>query len=152
MFDKEDYELSLKRIEEADKDKPYQRALRIYYDQINRIREKYSVLNNLGLLDSEKANELIALCIENIELEAKIKKKREYYEMYSFDQSTAYKYLSMIYDKQQKYDNVATVCIAAIRAGYVNDGTKGGMRGRLARAVKKGNLQITDEMAKSLDL
>lgn len=151
-FVKEEYELSLKRIEESYKDKSYQNALSKYCKQLERIRESYSVLNNLNLLIGEKANELISLCIQNIELEAKIRTKREYYERCSFDYSEAYKYLCLIYDKQQKYENVATVCITAIRAGYVKDGTKGGMRGRLARTVKRGNLPITDEIAEALNI
>ena len=74
-FNKEEYNLSLKRIEESYKDASYQKSLNKYYKQLERIKESYSVLNNLGMLAGTKANELISLCIQNIELEAKIRKK-----------------------------------------------------------------------------
>lgn len=151
-FNKEEYNLSLKRIEESYKDASYQKSLNKYYKQLEKIKESYSVLNNLGMLAGTKANELISLCIQNIELEAKIRKKREYYERCTFDFSDSYKYLCMIYEKQQQFDLVADVCTSAIRAGYIKDGTKGGMRGRLARAVKRGNLPITDEIVKALNI
>lgn len=45
--------------------------------------------------------------------------------------------LAIIHEKRNEFDKAAKVCEKAIQLGFVDDGTKGGMQGRLARLQKK---------------
>ena len=58
---------------------------------------------------------------------------------------------AMICEKRGEFDRAAAVCVAAIRAGFDEDGTKGKMQGRLRRVLKKGRLQPTPEMQRMMD-
>lgn len=146
------YKEDLRRIEESYKDSSYQRKLKKYFELIEQANEKYSVLNSLGILSGEKASDLIELCRSCIKVEADIKAKREYYENCTFPVSPPYKLLAMIYEKRCEYDNVISTCVEAIRAGYATDGTKGGMRGRIARAIKKGTIELTEDLRAVLEI
>lgn len=148
----DDYNFKLMRIEESIKDKAYQRDLKKYYSLIEKANEKYSILNSLNMFDSNQSAALIDLCNDCAVLEEKIREKREYYEVSVFRGSPPLKTLAMLYEKMTNYSSAADICIRAIKAGYIEDGTKGGMRGRLARMIKKGNLELTDEMKRSLEI
>lgn len=70
---------------------------------------------------------------------------------------TPYKRLAMIREKKGDYEGAALACIQQLRLGLMDDGTKGGMCGRLARMVKKGNLienapKAMKEISKYIDL
>lgn len=140
------YQESVRRIEQSYNDSSYQTKLAQYYSMIEKANERYSVLNTLNLFMSDQALALIELCTECIELEAEIKTKREYYENHIFDMSPPYKMLAMIYDKRGDYEKVVSTCMQAIKNGYPADNTKGGMRGRMAKALKRGKIEITDEI------
>ena len=146
------YQESMRRLELSYTDSSYQAKLSKYCSLIEKINERYSVLNSLNLFQTEQGDALVELCVDCIKLEAQIKKKREYYENYTFDSSPAYKTLAMIYEKRGEYDKVVDVCVFAIDAGYPSDGTKGGMRGRMARAIKRGKIEVTDEMKTILEI
>lgn len=142
----EKYNEQLKRIDQSYADTEYQIKLQKYYSYMEEANQSYSVLNSLGLFDSEHTHALIALCEEWAVLESEIKDKRHYYEGSPFFESPPMKMLAMIYEKAGDYSSSAAVCVRAIQAGYPNDGTKGGMRGRLARMIKRGKLDLTEEM------
>ena len=146
------YKKEAMRWDEKHSDKEYIKEEQDYFALLMKIREKYSVLNSVGSFSSEAGDFLIATCEEAVAVEAKIKEKREYYENISFDMSEVCYILSMIYEKREEYENSAKVCVYAINNGYTSDRTKGGMRGRLARIIKKGKLQLTDEYNEALEL
>lgn len=147
-----EYRNALRLYDEAHADISYQHDLIRCYDLLTKIREDYSVINSLSSFDSELADRLIDNCATTIIFETKLKDKREYYENRKFDISEGAKILAMVFEKRGEYDNAAAVCVMATENGFPADGTKGGMRGRLARMIKKGNLSITDEMKKILEI
>lgn len=151
-FHEEEYRNALRLYDEAHADAQYQHDINRYYALITEIREMYSVFNTLDAFESDKVNKLMDICANAVNLEISLKEKREYYENRKFDMSEAAKILAMVFEKRGEYDNAASVCVVAIEAGFVSDGTAGGMRGRLARMIKKGDLPLTDEMKKILNL
>lgn len=141
-----------KRYYEAQADKQYQGDLSQYYNLVTEIRELYSVINTVGSFTDPSADKLIDKCAAAIVLDVKLKEKREYYESRIFDMSEPAKTLTMVFEKRQEYETAAGVCTLAIENGFTADGTNGGMRGRLARMIKKGNLPLTDELKTILNL
>ena len=151
-FHEEEYRNALRLYDEAHADGEYQRKLTRFFDLLNNIRETYSVINSVGSFCDDAGDRLVESCVEAIALEAEIREKREYYENTVFDMSEPYKTLAMVYEKRGEYQRAATMCVLAIENGYPNDGTKSGMRGRLARMIKKGDLPLTDNLKKILGL
>ena len=151
-FHEEEYRKALKLYDEAHTDTEYQNKLSKFYDLINKIRETYSVINSVGSFSDTAGDNLIQLCAEAITIEDDIKEKREYYEDCTFEMSEPCKTLAMIFEKREEYQRAATICVYAIQGGYTSDGTKSGMRGRLARMIKKGNLPLTDELKNILNI
>ena len=151
-FHSQEYLNALQRYDEAQTDTEYQSKLSQLYDLLTHIQEAYSVINNVGSFSDAAGDSLIESCIKAMSIEADIKEKREYYENCVFDMSPPCKTLSMIYEKRGEYQRAATICVYSIENGYTNDGTKGGMRGRLARMIKKGDLPLTDNLKKILNL
>lgn len=133
-------------------DKQYQAALSEYFALITEIKETYTVINNVGSFTGEAGDRLIARCVEVINLESSIAEKRAYYDNVKHEFSDPHKVLSMVYEKRGDYQRAATVCVLAIQRGYTKDGTNGGMRGRLARMIKKGDLPISDQMREILNI
>jgi hypothetical protein len=151
-FSEQEYKKALQLYDKAQADKEYQRQLTQYFNLITRIKETYSTINSVGSFSGEEGNRLIQICAEAISIEADIREKREYYENCTFDMSPICKTLAMIFEKRLEYQRAATICVYAIQNGYTSDGTSGGMRGRLARMIKKGNLPLTDSLKNILDL
>ena len=52
-------------------------------------------------------------------------------------QADAFKYLAMLYEKQERFQEAVAVCQDAISVGITDDGTKGGMPARLERMSRK---------------
>ena len=148
----QEYLNALQRYDKAQSDKEYQRKSKQFYELLMQIQEAYSVINNVGSFNDGAGDSLIEKCINALAIEADIKEKRERYENCVFDMSTPCKTLAMVYEKRCEYQRAATICVYAIENGYTNDGTKGGMRGRLARMMKKGNLPMTDNIKNILNL
>ena len=151
-FDKEAYLASRRLWDECQADAEYQSDLNTFYALLTHIREMYSVIGSVGSFSDEAGGRLIDSCAEAIEIEEKIREKREYYENTHFEMSEPRKTLAMIYEKRGDYEHAANVCAFAIRSGYPKDGTDGGMRGRMARMIKKGNLPLTDAYKEVLGL
>lgn len=151
-FHEEEYRNALRLYDEAHADTQYQQDLKEFYALLAHIREMYSVIGSVGSFSDEAGGRLIDSCAEAIEIEEKIREKREYYEDTHFDMSEPRKTLAMIYEKRGDYERAANICAFAIRSGYPKDGTDGGMRGRMARMIKKGNLPLTDAYKEVLGL
>ena len=142
----------MKRYYEAQADKQYQAARSAYYELLTEIKETYAVINNVGSFVSEAGDRLIDRCVTAIEIDNSTREKRDYYDSANFEYSEPHKVLSMVYEKRGEYQRAAMVCVLAIQEGYTKDGTNGGMRGRLARMIKKGNLPISDQMKEILNI
>lgn len=151
-FHEQEYRKSLQLYDEAHADKEYQEKLAQYYEILNRIKETYSVINNLGSFNAAEGDKLIEDCALAMGIEENIREKRQYYENHVFDMSPPCKTLAMVFEKRGDYQTATTICAYAIENGYVSDGTAGGMRGRLARMIKKGNLPLTDNLKQILNL
>lgn len=61
-----------------------------------------------------------------------------------------FKYYAMFLEKQGRYLDAARVCARALSLDFPNDGTKGGMAGRLVRMVKKAGGETTNEIEDAL--
>lgn len=130
-------------------EKEYLPILKKHYDNIEKINMLYTVANNLALPNSKEMQQVINLCLRDIELAPQIlnycKEIANNYdddnlEKYLIDYSS-FKRLAIIYEKQKKYDKAINVCKQAIKLGFYKDGTPGQMPGRLARLIKKSNQQ-----------
>lgn len=151
-FNEKEYRKALQLYDEAQSDKAYQKKLTQLFELLTHIQEAYSVINNVGSFTDVAGDSLIESCSKAMDIEAEIREKRQYYENCVFDMSPPCKTLAMVFEKRCEYQRAATICVYAIENGYINDGTKGGMRGRLARMIKKGDLPLTDNLKKILNL
>ena len=151
-FHEQEYRKALQLYDEAHADAEYQAKLSQYHALYSKIQEAYSVINNIGAFSDEAGDSLIVYCVDALQIEADIKEKREYYENRIFDMSPICKTLAMVYEKRGEYQRAATICVYAIENGYTADGTAGGMRGRLSRMIKKGNLPLTDNLKNILNI
>lgn len=141
-----------RRYWEGQADKQYQADRAAFYDMIAKIREMYSVINTVGSFSETAGDNLIELCNAAIELDDSTRAKRDYYEGSECEYSDAHKTLAMVWEKRGDYERAAAACVDAIQKGYTRDGTSVGMRGRLARMIKKGGLPLTDGMKEILGL
>ena len=57
-----------------------------------------------------------------------------------------FKIYAMFLEKQGRYLDAARACARALDLGFPNDGTQGGMAGRLVRMVKKAGGETTPEI------
>ena len=62
-----------------------------------------------------------------------------------------FKIYAMFLEKQGRYLDAARVCARALNLGFPNDGTQGGMAGRLVRMVKKAGGETTNEIEDALN-
>jgi hypothetical protein len=63
------------------------------------------------------------------------KKVRAY--MYKIPRYPSFKMLAIIFEKEKAYDDAIGICKDAIKAGCIDDGTKGGMKERLRKLEAK---------------
>ena len=115
----------------------------------------------IDLLRNEKREEnIISLCKEDISIVEDF--KREYVRKASKEADEmnlkglkrksyialppsypSFKKLAIIYEKRKDYDSAISVCKSAIKAGYKNDGTEGGMKGRIEKLkAKQSKLKV----------
>jgi len=130
-------------------DEKYQSDLRQYYDFVDKVEQQYSTVHNMGAWSGPNANRLELLCKRNIGMAEGLKDRWVKYKQ-PLPRIPAYQRLAMLYEKQEKYFDAANICMIAIQDGFSKDSTNSGMRGRLARMVKKGKLQATPEMLREL--
>lgn len=151
----EDFEEAMaafRRVEESLADEEYQRDLERFSNLMSNVYEMYSVINAVGDFSEAAGDRLIRDCMEAMNIEFAIKEKREYYQNCTFPLSESCKMLAMVHEKRGEYQSAANACIIALENGTPYDGTKSGMRGRLARMIKKGNLPLTDDIKQLLNL
>ncbi|MBQ5389815.1 MAG: hypothetical protein IIU58_02795, partial [Clostridia bacterium] len=61
-----------------------------------------------------------------------------------------FKIYAIFLEREGRYVDAATVCAKALRWGFPNDRTQGGMKGRLLRLVKKTGGEVNAEIADAL--
>ena len=122
------------------RDKAFISMEREYYQLLEEIESDYSVLVNSIAVNDAMYNRLEEKCIRGTALFQMLVPLWEKYERGVPYSSPPYKRLAMIREKKGDYEGAALACVQQLRLGVMGDGTKGGMRGRLARMVKKGHL------------
>lgn len=126
-------------------DRDYTSASNKYFTGMEEIETNWSVLYNLNCYTGTRADKFIADCKKNINDFYSWQKIAKTYGEDSPPSVPAFKRLAMIYEKQGLYENSIAVCREAILACACSDGTKGGMKGRLTRMIKKSGRTPTDE-------
>ena len=61
-----------------------------------------------------------------------------------------FKIYAIFLEREGRYVDAATVCARALRWGFPNDRTQGGMKGRLMRLVKKAGGEVNEEIEDAL--
>lgn len=119
-----------------------------YFSGLEQIESMWSVLYNLGITSGEQADSFIEKCHTNlIDLQNMLETNRKYGYDYTIPPHVpAYVRLAMLYEKQHDYQKAIDICVQAIQAGAINDGSKGKMYGRLARLIKKSGIQVNEEI------
>ena len=86
---------------------------------------------------SKEMEKVIEYCIEDISL---VDDLLDYYKKWRAlgndilpPAFPSYKRLAIVYEKRRDYDKAVSVCLDAIKHGYGNDGTHGGMKGRMEK-------------------
>lgn len=124
-----------------------------YFEGKEQIDAIWSAISNTKDFNGEKATKLEQLCFNNLkDLDAMCKASK----MANFDDAIpphvpAYVRLAMLYEKQERYNDAIDICAKAIKAGAYRDGSKGTMKGRLARMIKKSNIEVPKDIIKLLD-
>lgn len=120
----------------------------VYFDTLEKLEVQWSVISNMKQYNHPLTKEFESTCKLNI---------AQFYEYmeYEFKQGIeppkhvpAFVRLAMLYDKQGEYEKAINTCVAAIKAGAIEDGTKGKMYGRLARMIKKSGIEVSDDILK----
>lgn len=120
------------------------------YEQARNLQEQYeeqyAILSNLNEFFTPRMDECISLCWKSINLAEAIREADiDMYGVAMNNVSPFYR-LSIIYEKRKEFEAAMKVCAMAIRLGFTKDGSKGGMRGRLARLMRKaGHVQMSEE-------
>lgn len=149
--EKEALEKELAIFDECQKDLDFQKDVQIYWDLQDEIEKRYSMLTNMdGGFFSPAADTLLSICETHIILNKKLRPKWEKYG-YPKVKTVAYQREAMTYEKKGMYHAAANTCLRAIKDDHENDGTKGGMSGRMMRMLKKGNLKPTPEMMTEIE-
>lgn len=133
-------------------DQRYTSASDKYFSGMEKIEADWSILYNLNCFTGSKADKFIEDCKQNISDFFSWQKIAQKYNETAPPSVPAFKRLAMIYEKQELYENAISVCKEAILSFASADGTKGGMKGRLARMIKKSGRQPTQEELILLDL
>lgn len=126
-----------------------QGLMKEYYGMLEKIESKYKELNQNKDFSSRKGTNLITTCNQAIRHFRDLVPRWEFYEE-PIPLCPVYARLAMIYEKRGDYIMAAETCVEAIEAGFDDDGTKGGMKARLRRMIKKGGFNPTSEMENAL--
>lgn len=118
---------------------------RKYYTMLQKLEDRYKELNNAGSFAGRPGSNLISLCQDTAALFLELVPLWQKYEE-PIPRCPAFSRQAMIHEKREEYEKAAAVCVVAIRAGFPDDGTKGGMPARLKRMIKKGNLHLSEDV------
>ncbi len=133
-------------------DKSYITASDRYFSGMENIEMTWSVLYNLNCYTGERAEKFIELCQKNI---------KDFYTWseigFKYGETIppnvpAFKRLAMIYEKRGQFEESVSICKEAIKCGAYSDGSKGGMKGRLARMIKKADRSPSEDELSILDM
>lgn len=126
----------------------YSKCSATYFDGLEELESMWSVMYNLKITTGEKADAFEAKCKDNInDLYKMLNIGRKCgYDSTMPPRVPAYVRLAMIYEKQERYQDAINICAEAIKAGAINDGSKGKMYGRLARLIKKSGSNVSDDL------
>lgn len=124
----------------------YEKICNQHFKNIEKIEMLYTVANNLSTPNSAEMQKVIDICIEDIKIAPTYMEYcKEMANHYKDDLDNwvpnyvSFQRLAIIYEKQKEYKKAIEVCNHSIKLGYLKDGTKGQMPGRLARLLKKVN-------------
>ena len=121
----------------------YQRKIKVvtdrYFPQMHEIERDWSMLYKSKTYVGCKADNLKSKCEENISLYKEMAKIEHEYGYEPPPNAPAFKRLSMLYEKQGKYDKSIAVCVDALKNGAFGDG----MPRRLERLIKKTKREPT---------
>lgn len=126
-------------------DQEHQDYLREYYALIEEIESDYSVFIN-GMGGENAGEKLEEKCLRGMMLFTALVQSWQKYQRQIPPSSPPFKRLSMLREKKGDYIGAAMVCIQQMRLGAFGDSTKAGMRGRLARLIKRGKLENDQEI------
>lgn len=124
----EDYQKKIKPISDE------------YYNMLNLIKEKWSVLYNSKNYDGTDSIEFEKLCIETIDLYKKMSSIDKKFGKKSPENVPAFKRLAMLYEKRKDYEKAVSVCVEALENNAWGDG----MALRLEKMVKKANRPVNE--------
>lgn len=111
-------------------------VVRRHYDLLDQEGILYSKVHKSGDYHSSDAYHFEVICKEDISL------AEEFVRLYKshgqiVPRYPCFKQLAIFYEKQGNYHLAVTVCEEAIRLGFEEDGTQGGMTGRMEKLEKK---------------
>ena len=118
-----------------------------HYENLEKIKMQYSVLNNLKTYNGEAMDSLIELCYFDISLAERLKDYwlKAWKELPNYE---TFKRLAIIFEKRKEYDKAIEICVQAIETGFTKDGTDGQMYGRLAKLISKSGKDIPPKIQK----
>lgn len=117
-------------------------VIRRVADLTERCDEMYSSCVKTGAWNSSSAQKLVGMLLECTSLSEQdkaywVEEGKISHTHYPHTYYKPYIILAKVYEKQGHYDKAIATCREAIKKGYTDDGTKGGMRGRIERLEKK---------------
>lgn len=117
-----------------------------YFSTMPEIEAAWSVLYNLKAYTGPQAEAFEQKCLDNIRdfMSTPAEWRQAVREV------PACTRLSMLYEKQERYDEAISICAIAIHNGITYDGSKGQMYGRLARLIRKAGKPVSDDILKLL--
>lgn len=130
-------ELRYERYKQSKTDYEYQELSKAYFSALEKLNSEWSVIYNLKEYNSKRGERFEIMCAEQIDRYIRLVPKWKKYDGV-VPNTSAFKHLATLYERQGRIDDAANVCLKAIERGFENDGTKAGMRGRLARLIKNG--------------
>ena len=104
-----------------------------YYSQLEKIQNDWSVMYNLKDFSGVRAKRYEMLCRENIVMYKQMVSIDQRYGGTSPPNAPGFKRLAMLYEKQSKFEDAASVCMDALEYGAWGDN----MQSRLVRMIKK---------------
>lgn len=116
-----------------------------HYENIEKIEPMYSVIYNLKSFGSPEAIQLISICEKDILIAEEFIQAHKSVGADVPPSYASFKRLAMIYEKRKEYDKAINICVKAIKVGFIEDGTKGKMYGRLARMIRLSGKNISVE-------
>lgn len=120
-----------------------------YYDHMDKIQKKWSVLYNLRAFQNDMAIEFEQSCKENIQEWVEYKsycEKKGFLTEMAVHYVPAYVRLSMLYERQGRLLEAIQICVEAIQNGAYNDHNSSSMYGRLARLIKKSKIEPNEDI------